>query len=774
MSISILTPSSNDLAVQLLSKILGSGWQNWATGGSASGAGGVLGAMFDALNVALMTLAGAVLVYTHATGTADMARTGQSKVNTWTFLRQALAMMLLAPVPWANGLNILQVLVMLATSWSIGLADNVWTTAVQYVAAHGGSVQPANAITPLSDDVLAGLVKTGVIAASLGQSRSLETGYNVSSFSQPVYEPQEYIGVGALPAGSSMSGSAGQGPQVGVVFGYQATGAGTIPPAAFGMVNVRCKPALCAAVGRGLQAVALDLQPAVAAAMSWTASGQDGTPIPAGLFDKARADYSAAVQAAIAADANAQGQSLSQALQTFQNSAADQGWAAAGTYFYQLSNFNAEASANDVSISYEPPNLQELNGALPNTAGTALTVVDQYAASERDNAFGGANMLAAAGANAAPGGRCPSWSDGAWTAMTCYLSTPLLYTNSAVINAMTGGGVSGALGATGVDAIAGIQSASNAGLDALELIGGAYVGAKTAAAAADEGARQTAAEGRSVPLIGALTGAPGSIGATVAAGAKAAIEGIAPWVWTVVFGGVALMAIGAYYLPLLPAIIFALGVIGWLILVLEMLVAAPLWAFSHVLPEGDGLLGSSARTGYFHMLDILARPVLLVFGFFLTILVMNVAVWFVGEGLQIAFASALQGKSVGLMSAIAELVILMGAIYLVTNRTVHLIATVPRTVMRWMGQAMGVEGGEIEGERSTNALVAARLGGGARNVGGGLSGASQAARNESKQAARDEARTARDVKNAADSEAQSHQTPQAPTVSPSASNGLQE
>ena len=167
---------------------------------------------------------------------------------------------------------------------------------------------------------------------------------------------------------------------------------------------------------------------------------------------------------------------------------------------------------------------------------------------------------------------------------------------------------------------------------------------------------------------------------------------------------------------MLPAILFSIGVIGWIVLVLEMLVAAPIWAFSHVLPEGDGLLGSSGRAGYFHALDILARPTLMVFGLFLAILVVNAAAWFLGTGLQIAFASSMQGSVVGIWSALMELVIVMAVVYLMANKSVHLISVVPGKVMRWIGQSLGV-GDEIQEERNVNALVAGRIGGVGRPVG---------------------------------------------------------
>ena len=85
-----------------------------------------------------------------------------------------------------------------------------------------------------------------------------------------------------------------------------------------------------------------------------------------------------------------------------------------------------------------------------------------------------------------------------------------------------------------------------------------------------------------------------------------------------------------------------------------MLIGSTLWAFSHALPESDGLMGSSERAGYFHLLDILARPTLMIFGFFLTILLINGLFGFVGTGLKILFASEMQGTVAGLPSAVAR------------------------------------------------------------------------------------------------------------------------
>lgn len=457
---SIFTPASSDVSVQLISNILGAGWQSWATGASAAGGGGILGAMFTAVNTALLTLAGAVMLYTHATGAADMARQGQSKNNTWTFLRQSLAIGMLAPVPWANGLSIVQVVVMMVTGWSIGLADTVWNAGVTYASQQAGLISPVTSVYPISNTVLAGIVKTTVIGAALSGE-----GYTVTPYSAPTYS------------------SVGKLVQDGVSFGLQARGSmGMIAPQAMGIVTVSCKPATCSAVQQAITTIINnDLLPQAKNAASWMGSGNAAaaTAMVPGAFSKAQADYSAAMVAAM----NAQGASANSALKTqmsqMQSVAQTQGWATAGAFFYQMSKNNEDAAlANQVSLSYQQPDMSQLNGVVPGGLTAALAAIDAYSANESANGVGGSASLAAAGAGAAPGGTCPSWLT--WDGFTCHLSAPAIIAGSGVINAMSGGG--GGLGSlsTPGDPILGIQSASLEAIDAEEGVIAAFAVARGA------------------------------------------------------------------------------------------------------------------------------------------------------------------------------------------------------------------------------------------------------------------------------------------------------
>ncbi|WP_159014647.1 DotA/TraY family protein [Acidisoma sp. S159] len=72
----------------------------------------------------------------------------------------------------------------------------------------------------------------------------------------------------------------------------------------------------------------------------------------------------------------------------------------------------------------------------------------------------------------------------------------------------------------------------------------------------------------------------------------------------------------AFVLPLIPWIMWMAGVMGWLILVCEAVIAVPLWMLAHMTMQGEGLHGRASE-GYALLFNVLFRPVLMLFGLFL-------------------------------------------------------------------------------------------------------------------------------------------------------------
>ena len=111
---------------------------------------------------------------------------------------------------------------------------------------------------------------------------------------------------------------------------------------------------------------------------------------------------------------------------------------------------------------------------------------------------------------------------------------------------------------------------------------------------------------------GSLFGGIASImGAAPVAGIGAVVAGMASKI-----GGIGL-AIGValfYGIPFLPFMYFFFSATTWIKSIFVAMIGIPLWAIAHMRIDGDGLPGSAGMQGWFLLLEILIRPVLMVIG----------------------------------------------------------------------------------------------------------------------------------------------------------------
>lgn len=70
-----------------------------------------------------------------------------------------------------------------------------------------------------------------------------------------------------------------------------------------------------------------------------------------------------------------------------------------------------------------------------------------------------------------------------------------------------------------------------------------------------------------------------------------------------------------WLLPMLPLITWIFGICSVFVGVLQSVLAAPIWAAAHALPEGEGISGTHARQGYMLVMNLALRPVLITLGF---------------------------------------------------------------------------------------------------------------------------------------------------------------
>src|SRR5690606_5049182 len=87
-------------------------------------------------------------------------------------------------------------------------------------------------------------------------------------------------------------------------------------------------------------------------------------------------------------------------------------------------------------------------------------------------------------------------------------------------------------------------------------------------------------------------------------------------------------AVHAYILPMIPYVMMFFFVASMLLLVVEALVAAPLWAFFHVRMDGDDFVSDVQRPGYMIAFNLILRAPLAIFGLILSLLTFGAMQWF--------------------------------------------------------------------------------------------------------------------------------------------------
>ncbi|RQZ11910.1 hypothetical protein DIE15_24735 [Burkholderia sp. Bp9031] len=226
-----------------------------------------------------------------------------------------------------------------------------------------------------------------------------------------------------------------------------------------------------------------------------------------------------------------------------------------------------------------------------------------------------------------------------------------------------------------------------------------------------------AAFGTWVGLNVIVAGANASIWGTLAnfaaglgAAAGAVLHATEPMLFTLL---IPLLFIGAglsLYLPMIPFITWFGAVINWLVIVCEAIVAAPLWAMTHLGGEGDGM-GQRTTHGYIFLLNVTVRPILMVVGFFSGGAVLVEGGTVLTKFFGIAVANAQFDSLTGIVSVIGYLAIyfMLGANLIHTSFS--LIFVVPDQVLNWVGGvATATLGRETTGEvRGALAVFSSKL-----------------------------------------------------------------
>ncbi len=148
-----------------------------------------------------------------------------------------------------------------------------------------------------------------------------------------------------------------------------------------------------------------------------------------------------------------------------------------------------------------------------------------------------------------------------------------------------------------------------------------------------------------------------------------------------------------YIFPFLPWLLWIGGLVGWFILVIEAVVAAPLWALAHMRMDGEGIMGPAGQQGYMLALSLLLRPALMIIGMLAGMMLIYIFVPFLGMSIGSTMTLAQSsGAPADLMSTVITTALMAFVTVVTCYKAFGLINDLPDRVLRWIGSGSGGAG----------------------------------------------------------------------------------
>ncbi|MBU2743222.1 DotA/TraY family protein, partial [Acidithiobacillus albertensis] len=736
MSLAIsLSPPSTDISVGLLSSLLGPKWWLLATGQAPAGAGSILANMFSILDIALLMYVSALLVYQATVGGMATAHEGtplgRRYHSIWAPIRGPAAFAMLFPLPWAKGLALIQCIALLGVYWGVGVADDVWNGFVQEIPKMSGQIMPSQSsvrrenefveklavLTAVQSYVVnrenvplvgtwawRGNVNSGdwIDTVKLGKGGNAAAAKATNSVSSSITSKQFIAGMGTIevPCSNSMNNQgttastgfwSGLGDDVTDAFNYAANAVSTVVPGASSLVNQAQDNSICVAEKGAVNNVMNAMRPIANQIVDQNAQSNAAPVQPSQIAAVVQA-YATQQEALYNQLNKNQGTVLTAEIKNFATESESLGWASSSFYYWTLNNINTASQAYMKMLrpKVNMPNLQYIgmgtNNFIEPTLKTAFAVVNHYQSS--NNYLDDAMVAATAGG---PSGKS-SWLGGKVLNVVSSLDS-----GNPLANMMSAGHSiikAGELTAAGGGVMAGIANGIAIGapvlggaVGALVPVGGETGGTEIAGDAAGGAAGGWIAGKLASPAARMIADTADTLGKLMLPlGLGLVVEG----------------AIIAYVIPAIPGAIMTIAIIGWLFLVMELMVAAPLWAAAHAYAEGEGFAPQQAMYGYGAVIGIVMRPVLLTFGFVFMFFLIFIVGHFVGGAMSI-YMAGMNGFNLGIVGGVAVLAIILGTIWGAMKFLMGLITHLADLVPQWIGgrgQHLGEKEQAIQGAQS--------------------------------------------------------------------------
>lgn len=617
--------------------------------------------MMALYSMAMLVLAGFILLYILTTLIANTAHEGrfggQGFNQVWAPIRLIVAMGLLVPLPMSggyNGYNSGQYIVMRIAGWGSGLATNLWVPFATALANRGDVIATPN--VPAAAGAVMGVLRNEFcmnrynrILSDLGlpdpsiTTKTITTGGVTNIFYSTAQDTQSnYCGMTtyskALNTGTMATNiSNGYETAYGNMVAAVKTFANNLNDA--GMINIYT---------------------ALPSAGQETAVKNYITQQFVTIVDNYQKDLAAVIKSTATDQAAAANLAMTTAV-------TQSGWAGAGMWFNTIARLNSEVMAASRGIpSTQTPKLMTATSAAANAGlnveqgladkvRSGLEALNQYLQNLPAN-YAAAGVAADAGAANVSGVFTESVTNGLTAADSSLLGDLGDKASGMfgfVLSRLMSTWVGGPFGEIGTGADTNISQLNP--LAQLAAVGNWLMNLAMASAALAV-----------IPLM--------------------------PTGLTIILIGLATMTFSSgvllfYVTPLVPFIRLMFGTIGWLLNILEAIIAIPLIAVAHLSTGGSGITGEMARTAYFMIFSIFLRPALLIVGMITALMMFTVAIGILNDLYKSAVVGFMGTAATGGgLSVIIYTMMYCVLAYGLCNLCFKLIELIPNQAMTWIGQ----------------------------------------------------------------------------------------
>lgn len=673
-SASDFTPSPTDVSIGVLQEILG----NWHAG-AENGVTPLFSGAMTTFNLAVLVFATAIFAYTALWGTLQTAHDGQLLGKQWSTVwvpvRFSLGISLL--VPTASGLCMVQLGLLWLLSNGVGIASTLASASIDnYIAQMGRLVSVRMVNSDAVESVTVNVLANELCVAALNRQRPGEYGVTVlNNGSVSVPTGSFVFNANNPPAGAQIQWGQLPGTQGGRAINV--CGSVTINNETAALDDLERQANYGQA--NGVLAVAEQLRPFAVQALDYNG---DMSFVSAQSVSEAVRDaalhYQHTVGQNLASQIVAQ---TSQWTTQMRSAAAESGWFTLGTWYFQLGRLNGKLNdyANSIPkvVGFDTAPVspdQATLGGFDSSDSTVIEMIIHFARQYfSDQPLPSGQLITENGMDVGGSMSSMSWIDN---------TTNAIFGAGGEIDvgvtSFTTNGASGFATAFGFD-----PSNSSPAIVQLKNVGDwMIVGVYVAAGVDLLGDKILSATPmkRAGDLFSRFLSPSASKGAGVTAMTIASFAALALLVFGIIL---------AFWLPMLPFINWIGGLVGWVISVLEMLVAAPVWLAAHLHPDGDGMASQHAASGYKIVIELLLRPVLMVFGFIVAVIIVDPMLNIISWMYFPAFSSATADSTAGPITLTMMIIIYVVICWMCVNFAFKAITTVPAGVMSWIGGVPG-------------------------------------------------------------------------------------